>query len=197
MIYTVPEQTMSRVLESIQKTAGQYATRLLIEAGLDRFLTTPPSPTGIQLVAAPEELSQLYHGVYNMLGEDFTRLFHRNYGEVTAAALLHAPAMAEMIAAGPSVPAAQQVRWFADSFAAWASRTWAQTTVSEDAVACYMELKECYSCAGISAAKRPLCASTDVIYRRLAHACLGRRIRVAETECAAMGAPHCRWALYK
>jgi predicted hydrocarbon binding protein len=35
------------------------------------------------------------------------------------------------------------------------------------------------------------------MFAALAHALVGRRVRVVEVECAAMGAAHCKYALYK
>ena len=69
--------------------------------------------------------------------------------------------------------------------------------VSEDAEACYIALVYCVACQGIQGAQAPICAAGDVLFRTMAEYVTGLRVRVVEIECAALGAPHCKHALYK
>jgi bacteriochlorophyll 4-vinyl reductase len=195
--WTIPEETMWVTMQAITQAAGPQAPALLTEAGLGRFLNQPPTPGSMQLVATVEELNLLYQVIHRKLGDALTRLFHRNCGEIVATGLLQRPEAQRLAAAVPPGPPDVQLRWFADAFAAWSSRNWAQLTVTEDAVACYYTVGVCPACTGISGAQLPLCASATVIYQRLMRTWLGRRVRVEEIACAAMGAPHCVYALYK
>jgi bacteriochlorophyll 4-vinyl reductase len=194
---SIPEQTMWVTVQAITQTTGERAPHLLRQAGLGRFLDNPPSPASMRPVATVAELGALYLMLHTMLGDALTRLFHRNCGEIVAGALLQLPE-AQQLALTPKPSGRDaQVRWFADAFGAWSSSTWARLEVSEDAVACYFTVSDCPACQGISGAQIPICASADVIYQRLAKAWLGWRVRVEEIECAAMGHPNCKYALYK
>jgi bacteriochlorophyll 4-vinyl reductase len=197
MAQTVPEQTMAMVLHVMQEIAGVQAGPILTQAGLGRFLTTPPDRTSMRPAASQEELIQLFRNIYRMLGEDLTRLFMRNYGESTANVLLQLPDVQALLAEIRPVPREQQMRRLAETLEPWMARGWAPLTITEDKDACYMAYEVCYACYGITGAKRPLCAAGDVIFARLAREALGRRVRVVEVECAAMGAERCKYALYK
>jgi bacteriochlorophyll 4-vinyl reductase len=197
LAWTIPEQTMWVTLQAITQATGPQAPALLTEAGLGRFLARPPAPESMQPVATAAELNALYQLLHHKLGDALTRLFHRNCGEIVATGLLQRPEAQRLAAAVPPGPPDVQLRWFAEAFAAWSGRNWAQLTITEDAVACYYTVAVCPACVGITGAQLPLCASATVIYQRLARAWLGRRVRVEEIACAAMGAPHCTYALYK
>lgn len=43
----------------------------------------------------------------------------------------------------------------------------------------------------------PLCAFNEVSNKKIVETLLGRRVRVAEVACAALGVPHCKIAFYK
>jgi V4R domain-containing protein len=197
MAETVPEQTMWVVMQTIEKTAGPQTPRLLTRSGLDRFLNTQLSPTSMKPAATQAELIKLYQEVYAMLGEDVTRLFQRNFGEIALEGILHLPEVAQLRAEGHAVPRDQQIAWFVKTWTDWMERRWVRQIVSEDNKAYYLAQEVCYSCYGITGAKRPLCPAGEVIYQRMAREFLGRRIRVTETECAAMGAPRCVYAIAK
>jgi predicted hydrocarbon binding protein len=195
--WTIPEQTMWVTMQAIHQTTGPQARALLTKAGLGRFLTTPPTPDSMQPVAAAAELGALYGLLHRQLGDALTRLFHRNCGEIIAAALLQLPEAAHLAAAAKSIAPDAQVRWLAETIAEWMGRAWAPMTITEDAVACYLTIGFCLHCAGISGATIPLCATGTVVNQRLARAWLGRRVRVDEITCTAMRAAHCTHALYK
>ena len=46
-------------------------------------------------------------------------------------------------------------------------------------------------------AQAPICAFTEQISKTIYEAVVGHRLRVAETACVAVGAPHCIVAVYK
>src|SRR5262249_34314215 len=111
--------------------------------------------------------------------------------------LLQRPEMQQALAGARDLPPERQIRWFAEAMVAWSGRAWAPLILTEDERACYLAYEICYACYGITNAKRPFCAAGDVLFSRLGRAALGHRIHVVEVECAAMGAPHCKYALYK
>ncbi len=194
--WTVPEQTMWVALQAIQQTTGAQAPALLREAGLDRFLTTPLDPQSRRPVATGRELGALYHHIYTILGYGAYRLFERNCGTIIADTLLRLPEGQHLAAQAATIPPDRQVRWFAEAFGAWMAQALTPVRITEDAQACYLELAACPSCAAISGAPGPVCASSEVLFQRLLRTCLGRRVRVEEVTCTAQGAAHCTYALY-
>jgi hypothetical protein len=194
---SIPEQTMWIIIQAIQQTTGPHAPALLREAGLGRFLTSPLQPGSHLLVATATELGALHHGVYTILGEGGYRLFQRNHGYIVASLILKLPEIQRLAAQVPAVAPDEQVRWWVETYGAWMARAWSRVRIREDAQAFYLELDACPSCVGITGARRPLCASGEVVYGHVLREWLGRRVRVEEVACVAIGAPHCRYAIYK
>jgi hypothetical protein len=196
MEYTVPAMTVRITLESLQQVSGGQYKALLSDAGLGRFANELP-PAGWEPVATGAELTHLYGTMYRWLGEGQTRMFLRNYGRLTPDMVLETPMWQEVIAAAPQVPAATRLRWFVDELARLTAPVWTPLTVTEDEKAIYISLEYCPICAEIRGVSAPICADGESFCGRLAQRVTGERITVTEVECVALGAPHCKYALYK
>ena len=192
----VTSNTMRVVIQSVQQTSGPQFGLLLRAAGLERFVATLPA-ADMQFCATGEELVRLFHTVYEMLGEDCTRLFHRNCGVLFAEGTLAGRWGQDMLQRAPQIPAGARLAWFARELAEMAGRAYSPQILTEDATAWYLASEVCYTCLGIHNVSAPLCAAATMMYKGLADKLVGRRVRVAEVTCAAMGAPHCKFALYK
>ena len=132
-----------------------------------------------------------------MLGEVCTRLFHRNCGMAYAEGIMHSPWGATMRTKAATVPADQKLHWVVRELTALAEHSYSPQIVTEDAGAWYLASTSCYVCMGLQGVKAPICTSTETMYKELAKKLLGRTVRVVEVECAAVGAPHCKFAIYK
>jgi len=192
---TIPGQSFRQILVTLQASCGQQYEPLLKAAGLMRFQQTLP-PDDWSPAGTAAEIARLFKVVYDMLGEDLTRLFHRNNNLAIAKFILKSPAGQSMVAEAAQIPAGQRLGGFVRAMALSSGRTWTPHTVSEDADAWYLTNEHCLVCAGVQGAASPFCGSAT-LYAYLAKAVIGRRVRVVEVECAAMGAPHCKYALYK
>jgi hypothetical protein len=191
----IPGQSFLQITRTLQATCGQQYEPLLKAAGLARFLQTPPAddwrPAGTSA-----ELVRLFTVVYDMLGEDLTRLFHRNCNVAIASYILEGQWAAAARAEAAQVPAEQRLAWAVQEIARYCARSWSPHLISEDAGAWYLTNDHCVVCADVRGAVGPFCG-TATMFAALAQALVGRRVRGIEVECAAMGAPHCKYALYK
>ena len=192
----IPARTMRLTLQTMKENSGSQYGHLLAAAGLARYSDMLP-PDDWTPSATSAELAELYHTVYTMLGESLTRLFLRNYGQGLARAVLEQKWGQAMLAQAPNIPASQRVHWFVDKWLAHTGQHWTLMTVAQDSVAWYLTPEFCQYCARISGVSAPLCAATEVMLRTVAEKIVGWRVRVVEIECAAMGAPHCKYAIYK
>jgi hypothetical protein len=188
--------TMRVVLESLKSVSGPQYEMLLQRAGLDRFLKELPAADG-KTAATGEELVRLFTVVYTMLGEVCTRLFHRNCGVAFAEGIMRSGWGAKMQAKAATIPADQKLPWVVRELIALAEHSYSPQIVSEDNAAWYLASATCYVCLGLQGVKAPICTSTETMYKELAKKLLGRTVRVVEVECAALGAPHCKFAVYK
>ncbi len=192
---TMPGNTMRMMLQAVKDVSGVQYERLMLKAGLKHYLYELPAdswrPTGTE-----EELTQLFGTVYTMLGESLTRLFLLNYGLLLAPRVLQSEMARPLVSGIAMVQEEQQLGWFVHALAAMVGRGWARQTITEDAEAYYMTADRCLVCTHIHDAKTPVCADAEALYSSLAKHLLGR-VRVTEVECAAMGAPHCKYAFYK
>jgi len=188
--------TMRVVLQSLKSVSGPQYEMLLRRAGLDRFITELPAADG-KIVTTGEELVRLFTVVYTMLGEVCTRLFHRNCGVAYAEGIMQSPWGATMRAKAPTISADQKFNWMVRELISLAEHSYSPQIVTEDAGAWYLASAACYVCMGLQGVKAPICTSTETMYKELAKKMLGRTVRVVEVECAALGAPHCKFAIYK
>src|SRR5690349_7655977 len=85
--YSIPGNTICSVLDAVTRVSGPQYRALLTAAGWQHWLATPPPATWAP-IARPADLSRLFNAVYRMLGEDLTRLFFTNYGNILAEQLL-------------------------------------------------------------------------------------------------------------
>jgi hypothetical protein len=187
---------MRAMLLALQKVAGRNYEALLTSAGLTRYLTVLPAADQ-SLAATEQEVAQLYTGVYLILGEALTRLFHRNLGEAYVAGITQNPAHQEMRARILAAPREQQLALFVREALGLIERAWPGLRLREDSTAWYLTIDQCVICGGVQNAGAPICGQLPALLSGLAKALLGRRIRVAEVECRAMGAAACIFAVYK
>jgi hypothetical protein len=188
--------TMRVVLQSLKSVSGPQYEMLLQRAGLTRFIKELPAADG-KTAATGEELVRLFTVVYTMLGEVCTRLFHRNCGVAYAEGIMQSGWGATMRAKAPTIPADQKFNWMVRELTALAEHSYSPQIVTEDAAAWYLASTACYVCTGLQGVKAPICTSTETMYKELAKKMLGRTVRVVEVECVALGAPHCKFAIYK
>lgn len=192
----VPANTMRNALLVVQQISGGQYALLLSHAGLERFRDALPAED-MQLVATRAELSRLYSTVYEMLGEALTRLFMRNSGKGFAEVLVRSESWQALAQEGAGVPPEQRRAWFVQQMAKVTGRNWSRTNISEDADAWYLELEFCPNCAGITGVSAPICANVEVVWAAAAKLMIQQRVRVVEVACHGMGAPHCKFAIYK
>lgn len=192
----VNSTTMRVVLHAVEEVSGRQFGPLLQTAGLGRFLTTLP-PDDLTPAADGAELVQLFQTVYGMLGESCTRLFHRNCGVRFAAGIVASLWAPDVRRRRPAGEPAAQLGWFVQELAALAALSYSRLGIHEDGQAWYLTTEVCHTCLGIADAHAPLCASAETMYSLLGTDILGRPVRVVEVACAAMGAAHCIFALYK
>jgi V4R domain-containing protein len=193
---TVSGNSMQAMLVALQKVAGRNYAALLTTAGLTRYLSELP-PGDWSPAATEQEVAQLYTGVYQILGEALTRLFHRNLGEAYAAGIIQNPTHQEMRARILAAPRDQQVALFVQETRSLINRSWPGQRMSEDSTAWYLTIDHCVICTDVHNAEAPICGQLPALLSGLAKAILGRRIRIAEVECRAMGGSACSFAVYK
>jgi hypothetical protein len=192
----ITANVMRVYIQALHKTSGRNFEPLLIAAGLGRYTHALP-PDDWSPAATADELVRLNHTVYAMLGEHLTRLFHRNCGEAIFPGVLASPWGTKARAELALLPPEGRLAWFVQAAASMAERGWGHHTVTEDATAWYLTTAVCSICVGIQGVSAPICASSPAMFGGLAREVLGRRVRVAEVECVALGHPHCKYAFYK
>jgi hypothetical protein len=196
MAAPIPGSTMRSVLLTIQDISGSQYKTLLERANLSHYLTNMP-PDDMRPGGTSDELIRLFATTYTMMGEPLTRLFMRNFGTRAVKGMLEMEWVQQERTTLAALPPEQRLSRFVHDYAPIMSQTWAPVIVSEDATAFYMALEFCVACQGIRGTHAPICAAGDVIFRTMAEYTTGQRVRVAEVECAALGAAHCKHALYK
>jgi hypothetical protein len=197
MAMDVRARTVRAVLRAVREVSGPLYNQLLAKAGWARFQGDELPPESDDLIATRDELETLFANVYGMVGEGPTRLFLRNYGQLLATQIMDSTLGRARAQEATTIPPDQRVRWFANSMALMSERSWTPTTLTEDDTAFYLTYERCPLCAGAQGATVPLCTAMDPMYSNLAKQLIGQRLRVAELECAAMGAAHCKVAIYK
>lgn len=193
---TITANVMRVFIQALQKTSGRNFEALLTAAGLDRYIHALP-PDDWSPAATGEELVRLNLTVYSMLGEQLTRLFHRNCGEAIIPGVLASAWGEQARTAVAGLPPDQHLAWLVGAAAKMAERGWGHHTVTEDATAWYLTAEFCPTCVRITGVSAPICAQSPTLFAGLAKEVLGRRVRVAEVECVALGHPHCKYAFYK
>jgi hypothetical protein len=102
-----------------------------------------------------------------------------------------------LIAGSAAIPISDRMGWLMQQSAAQSARSGIPLHITEDATCWYEEPEVCYICAGIRGVQAPICMMRESFGRRVAEQVMGRRVRVVEVACAAMGAPHCKFAVWK
>jgi hypothetical protein len=184
------------ILMSVQEVSGKQYPLLLQQAGLSRFLDHLP-PADNTPVLTSEELAPLFGCAYTMLGEPLTRLFMRNTGTTTANVYLQSPLGQQLLAAAPKIPVAERLGWILRNSVAESTRTGVPLRLREDETCFYEEWDFCYMCAGIHGVHAPICAMREAFGRKLLTQIMGRRTRVEEVACRALGASCCSFAVWK
>jgi bacteriochlorophyll 4-vinyl reductase len=194
--YSIPGNTVCAMLDSVARVSGPQYRALLTAAGWQQWLTTPPPATWAP-VARPTDVNRLFTAVYQMLGEDLTRLFFTNYGNAMAEQLLASEAGTELRQALARAPQPAGLAEFLPVFARVQAQGWGNATLHETPQAWLMTVEHCPVCSEIRGARAPVCASGTALMGQMARRLLGRRVRVAEVACVATGDPHCVFAFYK
>jgi hypothetical protein len=183
-------------IEALLHTAGAHYATVLQQAGMSQYLATLPPPTEASGCSAAE-YGRLIATAYDVLGEPFTRRILRQIGTEAVESALRGPAMQRLIVEGSALAPERQMAWLVRVLARLIEQYWARPILSEDAGAHYIAMTTCSTCAGISGVSAPICGNFEALYAGMAAQLTGRPLQVAEVECVAMGAPHCRFAFYK
>jgi hypothetical protein len=194
--YNVPANTLRMVFQSLASVGGPQYQRVLHDAGLMRFTDTLP-PDTFEPLATGEELAGLYAAAYARLGEPLTRLFLRHYGRLLPDRLLNTEWGRQVVIQADQVPFERRLEWFLRELARITAQQRTRLIISEDEWAWYIALERCLICSGIRGVHAPICANGEVNYKGMAERVVGRRMRVIEVECVAMGGPRCKYAFLK
>ncbi len=192
----VPANVLRMILEGIRDVAGSQFGTLLAKAGLSHYEAELPPQDGTPTITEPE-LSGLYGTTYRVVGESLTRTFLTNYGRRLPEALLAAPSGQEMLAKAAQVPAAERLGASIKLIADTGTKLWTEMSWSEDSEFYYLEISRCAICADIKGARSPICGNSEIVYGALARALSGIRVSALEVECAAAGAPRCKYRIRK
>lgn len=191
----VPAVVLRLILEGIREVAGSQFPRVLAEANLTQYSELPPpdqSPT-----VTEHELSALYGATFRVVGESLTRLFLTRYGQKLPDTMIAGPSGQEAMAKMQSVPDNERIGVAMHLIAETGTKLWTPMAVTEDDEAFYLEIEHCAICANIRGAKSPICANSEFFYGAFARALTGFRLTALEVECAAMGAPRCKYRVRK
>jgi hypothetical protein len=176
--------------------AGSQYGKVLETAGLSRYLDALPPADQTPTVTGPE-LSHLYGAIYRVMGESLTRLFLTNYGRKLPEALLASPWGKAMVEQASKAPPAERLGTAVRLIAETGTRVWVEMSVTEDAEAFYLEVRNCAVCKEMHKARSPICANNEYFYGAVARALTGMRVTALEVECAAQGAACCKYRLRK
>jgi len=183
-------------LQATRRASGAQYPQLLEQAGLSRYLHTLP-PLNEAPACTAVEFSRLPAGVYAMLGEPLTRLFLRNIGALAVPRTLQDPGIQALQANLAALPPEARLAPLVRSIGQIVTRTWAPTTLTEDASAWYLSVGECPTCLSLPPVSAPICANSEAFYAGFASRLMARRMRVVEVVCRATGGPTCTFAFYK
>ncbi|MBX5482430.1 MAG: hypothetical protein IRZ16_11435 [Myxococcaceae bacterium] len=192
----VPAVVLRMILSGIEEVTGSQYARVLSQAGLMRYADEPPPEDQSPTITEPE-LSALYGATYDVIGESLTRLFLTRYGQKLPEAMLAGPAGQEMLARMAGVPEAERLGTAIRLIAETGTKLWTPMRATEDDQAYYLEIENCAICARIHNARSPICANSEFFYGALARALTGFRLTALEIECAAVGAPKCKYRIRK
>jgi hypothetical protein len=204
---SVPGFTLHVILEAARTTSGGQFNAVLQRAGLTRFIERSPPATN-ELVATPFEMKRLFTQFYEVLGEPLTRLAFRTWGREIANYVVAPQPWGDQLRADVlRHPPEQQLGALVQAIGALGNTYWSPTEMSEDATAWYMTLTPCTICLGICElaatlppAQRPttsLCTNLEGAIPAIIYQVMKRRVVVTEITCAAAGATHCKYAIYK
>jgi predicted hydrocarbon binding protein len=192
----VPASVLRLILSGIRDVAGSRYERVLEEAGLGEYVSTPPADDDSPTISHPT-LSRLYGVTHRLVGETLTRSFLNSYGRRLPQSLLSSELGAQMKQQMEGVPNAQRlekaVRLVADSGKAFKI----EVTVSQTPEAWFLTVGECAICADMKGAQAPVCANSEIFYGTMVRELSGHRVVALEVECAAMGHPHCVYRIRK
>lgn len=190
-----PDEFVTTMLGILQQVSGPQYGAVLTRAGLGRYLD--PTHPDYDASRWYSEWSNIVSAVYALLGEPLTRLFLRNYGTIRAGQMVQHPYIAEAHTAIAAQPAAEQMAGCVAAIHHLIDRPGLQIVTTADAGGGSLAVSNCATCTQVQGAGGPICANMEVLFRDLAGALLGGRVRVTETECHACGAPHCKWTIIR
>ncbi len=192
----VPASVLRLILSGIRDVAGSQFGNVLNQASLGRYVQALPPDDGT-LTISHRELSRLYATTHRVVGETLTRVFLNDYGRRFPEALLAGEMGQAMRARMAGVPDAERlgmaVRLVSESGAKFS----VDVELSETSEAYFLTVRECTICAEIKNARAPVCANSEAFYGAMVRGLSGKRVTAIETECVAMGDPHCRYRIRK
>lgn len=192
----VPSSVLRLILAGIRDVAGSQYGSVLSQASLSRYQSELPADDA-SLTITHAELSRLYATTHRVVGETLTRVFLNDYGRRFPEALLAGELGQEMLAQMKGVPESERlakaVRLVADS----GEKFSVAVDLSETSEAFFLTVRECAICAEIKNARAPVCANSEAFYGGMVRGLSGKRVTAIETECVAMGDPHCRYRIRK
>jgi divinyl protochlorophyllide a 8-vinyl-reductase len=183
---------VTRVAEAVRAQAGVRTAEALFQvAGLAHFLRAPP-----QEMVDEDDVVALHGALRGLLGPTAADAAAREAGLRTGDYLLthRIPAPAQRLLRLLPPPLASRALLGAIRRHAW---TFAGSGVFTATAGhpTLLRLENCPICRGVHS-DAPTCGYFAATFERLFQALVSRHARVTETECAAMGAPACAFAVH-
>ena len=185
------------MLHSLHEVSASYYDLFLQHMGWERFRDNLPPDDPTLIVAPNSDMEQLAPTVYGVLGESLTRLFLRNWGQKGAAEWVAAPSWAAVRQQAEQLAEADRPQWAIQQLDQVIAQLGAAHSITDEDSTWQLTITNCAICHGLHNVEAPICTSSTAFTSGVLQDLLGRRVRVDETECMAMGAPHCRFVIYK
>lgn len=192
----VPASVLRLILSGIRDVAGSQYGSVLSQASLTRYAQALP-PDDASPTISHRELSRLYATTHRVVGETLTRVFLNDYGRRFPEALLASELGEEMLAQMQGVPEHERLAKAVGLVAVSGEKFSVAVDLSETPEAFFLTVRECTICAEIKNARAPVCANSEAFYGAMVRGLSGKRVTAIETECVAMGDPHCRYRIRK
>lgn len=192
----VPASVLRLILSGIRDVAGSQFATVLSQASLNRYAQALP-PDDATLTITHRELSRLYATTHRVVGETLTRVFLNDYGRRFPEALLASEMGQAMHAQMVGVPDSHRLAKAVELVAASGEKFSVAVDLTETPEAYFLTVRECTICAEIKNARAPVCANSEAFYGAMVRGLSGKRVTAIETECVAMGDPHCSYRIRK
>lgn len=186
---------LRHVLLSLRMLAGSEYGAILHAVGLERWSRELPPPTPERTLPAAAA-TRLFQSVYQRLQPPLSLLFFTHMGEQMAQDAWEVPEIQALsqpllgLSPAERVPLAwQRLTTLADR------QVPTERCLRSDADNHYLLIEQCPLCRGIVGAERPICLVTARFYEVMFQKLIDRSVVVREVECAALGQPHCVFAV--